>query len=370
VDRLNILAFGAGAVGTYIGGSLALAGYALTFVERPAALPDLQAHGLRLQLSSTARRSPGLAHSGRLEHVVEPTSFSAFGSLAEAMRHGPFDVCVYALKSFDTAAALQQMKPFVGQLPPIVCFSNGVENESSIVAVLGPGSVLPATLTTAVSRDASGKIVVEKLRGTGLAGGHALSQRVAVALNDASLNCRLYPDAASMKWSKLLTNLIANPASAILDMTPAEIFAHHDLFQLEIRSLRECLAVMRAEGLRVVDLPGTPVRALALATRLPLWLSRPLLARAAGAGRGAKMPSFHIDLYAGRGSSEVEYLHGAVVRRGEQHGVPTPANRLLTETLLALTAGKIPLREFARQPEKLLGRLDAIESGAGRSLLP
>jgi 2-dehydropantoate 2-reductase len=107
----------------------------------------------------------------------------------------------------------------------------------------------------------------------------------------------------------------------------------------------------------VVDLPKTPVRALAFATKLPLWLSKPLLGRAAGSGRGAKMPSFHIDLYAGRGRSEVDYLHGAVVRAGEKHNVPTPVNKALTQTLLALTNKEIPLEAFAGQPQKLLDLL-------------
>jgi 2-dehydropantoate 2-reductase len=87
---------------------------------------------------------------------------------------------------------------------------------------------------------------------------------------------------------------------------------------------------------------------------LPLFLSRPLLAKAVGGGRGEKMPSFHIDLHGGRGKSEVDYLNGAVVRFGAQVGVPTPANRLLNDTLLALTKGDIPLDTYAHQPEKLL----------------
>jgi 2-dehydropantoate 2-reductase len=160
-----------------------------------------------------------------------------------------------------------------------------------------------------------------------------------------------------MKWSKMLTNLIANPSSAILDMTAGEVFANSKLYKLEIDMLKECLAVMAAMDLQVVDLPGTPVRALAFATTLPLWLSKPFLARAAGAGRGGKMPSFHIDLHSGRGKSEVEFLHGAVVRAGEECHVPTPVNRMLTETLLALTHKQIPLEEFAHQPEKLLAKL-------------
>ncbi len=47
------------------------------------------------------------------------------------------------------------------------------------------------------------------------------------------------------------------------------------------------------------------------------------------------------NLYSRRGQSEVSYLNGAVVRHGEQVGVPTPVNRLLTEALLALTRGLV-----------------------------
>jgi 2-dehydropantoate 2-reductase len=53
----------------------------------------------------------------------------------------------------------------------------------------------------------------------------------------------------------------------------------------------------------------------------------------------------------------VDYLHGAVVRAGEKFHVPTPVNKMLTETLLALTNKEIPLEEFARKPEKLLNKL-------------
>jgi 2-dehydropantoate 2-reductase len=114
---------------------------------------------------------------------------------------------------------------------------------------------------------------------------------------------------------------------------------------------------MDAQDFDVVDLPGTPVSVLAFATALPWWLSKPILSKAAGAGRGSKMPSFHIDLHAGRGKSEVEYLHGAVVRAGETFNVPTPVNRALTEILVALTSGEIPLDEFAHKPEKLLAKI-------------
>jgi 2-dehydropantoate 2-reductase len=114
---------------------------------------------------------------------------------------------------------------------------------------------------------------------------------------------------------------------------------------------------MKAKGYRVVDLPGTPVRALALATRLPRFVAQPALTRALGAGRGDKMPSFHIDLHGGRGRTEVGFLNGAVARAGAEAGVPTPVNALLTDTLEALSAGDLPLNTYRHDPDALLARL-------------
>jgi 2-dehydropantoate 2-reductase len=226
------------------------------------------------------------------------------------------------------------MRPHAEAMPPVLCLQNGVDNEAALAEVLGAEKLISGTVTTAIDKPAAGQLVLERKRGVGLAGGHELSKRLYAAFEDANLNPRLYADAEAMKWSKLLANLIANATSAILDMSPAEIFAHPGLFEIEMRALREALAVMDVLGLQVVDLPGLPTRALAFtARRLPLGLSRPLLARFVGRGRGGKMPSLHIDLHTGRGRSEVGWLNGAVARHGERLGVATPVNRALTETL-------------------------------------
>ncbi len=350
-NQLKILVFGAGAIGTYFGGSLALAGHQVVFVEKLQMADELRERGLRLDLTLDERRKTKDAFT------VEPRAFVMASSLEDALKYGPFDVALFALKSFDTVSAMEGLKPYADKLPPILCLSNGVENEQAIARVMGPDKVIYGTVTTAIGRRGAGNIVLEKLRGVGVAVGHPLSEKIASALNDAYLKCRLYPDAHSMKWSKMLTNLIANPTSAILDMTAAQVFANKDLYKLEIEMLKECLVVMKAQNLEVFDLPGTPVKALAFATELPLWLSKPFLSRAAGSGRGGKMPSFHIDLHSGRPFSEVQYLHGAIVREGRARGIPTPVNELLTNTLMALTNKEIPLDEFAKQPDKLLSRL-------------
>jgi 2-dehydropantoate 2-reductase len=339
--------FGAGAIGTYIGGSLALRANPVVFLERPEVAADLRQRGLRLKLA------------GQEQRIANPQMAA---SLEEALACGPFDAAIFALKSYDTQAVLHSLAPFAGAVPPILCLQNGVDNEPAIAATLGTEKVIAGTVTSAVGRRAAGDIVLERLRGIGVAAGQPLSEKLVAVLDRAGLNARLYPNAADLKWSKLLTNLLGNATSAILDMPPAEVFSHPGLYRLEIEQLREALRVMDAQGIKAVDLPGTPVRALALAGRaLPPAVARPFLQRAVGGGRGGKMPSFHIDLYSGRGRSEVEYLNGAVARFGERLNIPTPVNHLLTTILISLTIGATPPEQFSRQPGKLLQALKDLE---------
>jgi 2-dehydropantoate 2-reductase len=339
-QQLNVLSFGAGAIGTYIGGSLALQGHRVVFLERPEVAEELSQRGLTLILNDQPHAIP---------HPIMA------GSLDEALALGPLDIALIALKSFDTGLALEMIAPQANRFPPALCLQNGVDNEPALAELLGPERVIAGTVTSAIGRRGAGNIVLERLRGLGVAGGHPLSESLVEALNQAGLNARLYPQAAPMKWSKMLTNLLANASSAILDMTPLEIFSHAGLYRLEIAQLREALDVMNALDIEVVDLPGTPVRLLAFAVQhLPLALSRPLLTRAVGAGRGGKMPSFHIDLNSGRGKSEVDYLNGAVVRQAARLGLAAPANSMLNDTLLALTSGDLQRDAYARQPDKFL----------------
>jgi 2-dehydropantoate 2-reductase len=340
MPELRFLCFGAGAIGTYIGGSLAISGQKVVFVERPEVANELRQKGMHLRLPDG-------------EHFLpDPTLVL---SVTEALSNETFDAAIFAVKSFDTVPLLESLANEQAALPPFISLQNGVENEEKLAAFLGPERVIPATVLTAVGRRGVGDIAVERMRGTGLYAGHPHSSSIVEAFNQAGLACLPFASAPGMKWSKMLTNMLANASSAILNMTPSQIFSDPRMFRLEVRQLREALAVMAAQGIPVVDLPKTPVRLLAFGVKfLPLPLLQPLLKKAGGGGRGGKMPSFHIDLYSGRAKSEVEYLNGAVVRAGERLGIPTPVNRAFTETLLALTDGSISKSEFAGKPERLL----------------
>ena len=109
---------------------------------------------------------------------IDPSSFVIVSSLEEALRYGPFDVALFALKSFDTAAALEGIKPFADKMPPILCLSNGVSNEPAIAEALGNDKVIYGTVTSAIGRRGAGDIVLERLRGVGVAKGHPLSEKL------------------------------------------------------------------------------------------------------------------------------------------------------------------------------------------------
>jgi 2-dehydropantoate 2-reductase len=343
--RLNWLVFGAGAIGTYIGGSLLIHGQKVVFLELPPADSELRDGGLKLNIH------------GQDFRILHPVVFS---SLPPALSYDTYDVAIFALKSFDTQTALELLPPYSTSFPPVLCLQNGVENEPVLETVLGKNKVIAGTVTSAVRRRAAGDILLERLRGVGVSKSHPISSQIVQALSDAHLNARLYTSPQSMKWSKMLTNLLANASSAILDMPPADILSHPGLYRVEMDQLHEAIAVMRAQQIQPIDLPGTPVRAFAwIINHLPPPLSKPFISRFAGKGRGQKMPSFHIDLHSGRGKSEVDYLNGAVVRFSERLNVPTPVNHWLNQTLLNLTQGILPLDEYSHDPEKFIRDLSA-----------
>ena len=157
--RLKILTFGAGAIGTYLGGSLALAGHQLVFMEQPRVVDELRERGLRLDLTLDRRRK------ARDSSRIDPSSFVIVSTLEDALRYGPFDVALFALKSYDTLAALEGIQPFADKMPPILCLSNGVDNEPAISKAIGSDKVIHGTVTSAIGRRAAGDIVLEKLRG-------------------------------------------------------------------------------------------------------------------------------------------------------------------------------------------------------------
>jgi len=344
---MKYLFIGAGAIGSYLGGSLLDAGCDVCFLEKPEYATSLAERGISVKL---------------LNRRIHLSPVRVFSSPEDAFRT-PVDVVVFAIKSFDTEEAAREISGYSDSISHVLCLQNGVENEPILEKYFGKDKVIGGSVTSSIGRLSAGDVVLEKQRGIGMEDAGEVTRRIAHDFNQAGLNARIFPRRLDLKWSKMLSNLLVNSTCAILDMTPHDVLRSKDLFHVEMRLFIEALDVMRAQGIRPINLPRVPMQTLAWIVRLlPEVLLQPLLYKPLGGGRGGKMPSLHIDLHHGRRDSEVVVLNGAVTRFGHANQIPTPVNEALTATMLTLVASPEMQEKFSHNPGALL---DAIREKEG-----
>jgi 2-dehydropantoate 2-reductase len=343
-----ILIYGAGAVGQFLGGSLALAGQEVVLLARPALRAALDARPLTIISEAPVPQDP----------IARTIAVPAVERIAELSR--PPALVILAVKGYDTAGALPDLQRLVADGATVLTVQNGVGHEETLRAALGAAAVRSGAFTISVSITEPGRVVRHTAKG-GLGFAPLADEDLTPLLGRFQpiglpiVTARSY---RVLKWSKLLLNMLGNAQSALLDLPPAALYADPALFAIERRAFAEARAVMRAAGIGLVDLPAYQTRALAAAMALPGPLARRLLARRVGAGRGAKRPSLALDLRARGGRSEVPWYNGAVVALGEAQGVPTPVNAVLTHLLQSATTDPAAWARFRGQPARLLAELD------------
>jgi 2-dehydropantoate 2-reductase len=344
---MEILIFGAGAVGGYLGARLSHSGHAVTLVSRRPAAEDIQRNGLTLMESGQ-----------RL--LTRPNIFPTLREAIGDDNH--YDLVILCVKSYDAQAALYELVAFYGTAPAIITMQNGIGIEELFAEELGPERIIAGSLTTPLSHETSNSIVVERSdRGLGLAPAQAgldIQQWVTL-FEGAGLDTVAFDDYRSLKWSKALVNMIGNASAAILNRHPKVVYSYGPTFKMEMDMLKETLNVMKANDIATVDLPGVSTRRLSMAVRrLPKSVVKPILTNIVGSGRGNKMPSFHIDLMSGREQNEVTYHNGAVADAGQVAGLPTPVNKALNDILTRIAKKEIDYQIFNGRPKYLVSEVD------------
>ena len=347
---MRILVYGAGAVGGFLGVALAQRDQEVALITRITMVELIGDKGLTLVRPDqpNVRAHPEL-----------------YTSVRQSLLDGrAYDVIMLTMKSYDVAEALNALVAFYPDeaYPPIITLQNGIGIEEMVKEQLGTERVIAGSLTTPVSRDTPERIRVERAdRGLGLAPTRP-GQKVRAWVDlfaEAGVKTLSFKDHRAMKWSKALLNMMGNATSAIVNRHPRAIYKYEPTFELEMEMLRETLAVMRAQKLKTVDLPGAPASRLAFAVkRLPNFIIRPVLSRMVAAGRGDKLPSFHMDLAAGKEKNEVLYHNGAVAAAGDRLGVATPVNAALNDILLKMARGEIDWQIYDGSPDRLLEEVE------------
>lgn len=291
---MKIAVMGAGAVGCYYGGLLARSGHAVTLIGRPVHVEAIQRNGLRLQTADTDLHVP-------LTASTEPN----------AVRDAEMVLC--CVKTADTAAAAAAMVPFLSPDAVIVSLQNGIENRELLRATL-PHEVIPAAVYVATAMAGDGHV---RHHGGGqlVIGQSPHSDAVTAAFAGAGVPVEISGNIEGVLWTKLIVNCAYNALSAITALPYGQLVRHDGIEQVLRDVVDECLAVATKAGI----VPVGDVREGV--ARIPRIMAEQTSSTAQDLQRGRR--------------SEIDYLNGCIVRKGEALGVPTPANRLL-QTLVKI----------------------------------
>jgi 2-dehydropantoate 2-reductase len=342
------LVVGGGAVGTLLAWALATGGRDVAIVRR---------------------RNEGGPTPARVS-VVDPAGDRHTASVIEVARPEDLpaapDLIVFGVKMFDLAAAAASCSAWPSVTSLTV--SNGVGAEQIVAEIRPQTDLIAGSVTASVERAEDGSVARLNRGGIGLAPARGDVDRpiaeLLSALAAAGLRSGRIDNAADMKWSKLLANLVGNASSAIVDCSPAKLYSDPDIFAIERRQLVETLAVMRRLGHSPVALPGADVRLLAAAVRLPPVLGRPILQRVVAGARGGKDPSLRVHARSAVGPSEVDWLNGAVARAAEELGGVAPVNRRLTTLLHEVLADPARRDWFRGRPDRLVEAVNGVDAGS------
>ncbi|MGH2449162.1 MAG: ketopantoate reductase family protein [Chloroflexota bacterium] len=326
------IVFGAGALGGFLAARLGSADQQVGLVARPAVSEAITSDGLMLREPS----GESVSHP----RIAQPADRT--------------DLLILTVRASDVARALDSLTERLTPAGVVLAMQNGVGSEDLLAEKVGRDRVLIGTATTRVTMPAPGRIERHSNGGLALSsmGSLPVPPEVVALFRQTGLTVQTIPDYRSLRWSKLILNLLGVASSAILDMDPAEVARDPDLFRLELRVVREAAAVAGAQRIPLTSLPGYPVPLLRQVLRLPRPLAQAVLVPRLAAARGDQSPGLRSDL--ARGRTEVDYLHGAVARGGSAARVATPTCSALNDLLHRLIEDPSLRANLRHNPGNLL----------------
>jgi 2-dehydropantoate 2-reductase len=312
---MRIAVFGAGGVGGYFGGRLALAGEDVVFIARGAHLQAMRTQGLRVE-------SPkGNFHVASVQATDDPSEV------------GPVEVVLVAVKTWQVAEAAAAIRPMVGPETCVVPLQNGVEAPAQLAAVLGTQSVIGGTCVISSAIAAPGCIRHVGLEPAVTFGEldnrpSARLERLRQALARADVTAIIPADIQVAIWEKFMA-IRFGPIGAVTRAPAGVLRRLPETRRMIEQACDETLAVARARGIALSA--DSPAQTMAALENVPPGL----------------MASLQRDIIAGR-PSELEALTGALVRLGAEVGVATPLHAFVYGSLLPQelrARGQLPFPE-------------------------
>jgi len=238
----------------------------------------------------------------RLENFTDP-----------AMASG-VDWVMVATKAYDSASAAEWLQPLRRKDTPVAILQNGVEQQERFSPYVDPGLILPVIVDVPAERRENGIIhqrgpLLMQVNHTAMGNGFAQLFQASQA------EVRLMDDWLTAAWRKLCLN--AAGAVCALVKKPAGVLRDEALGQVVLGMVAECVAVGKAEGAQLDEGVGQQI--------LDRFRAQPPDA----------VNSILGDRLAGR-PLEFDARNGVVVRKGREHGIPTPFNQMVVALLGAV----------------------------------
>src|SRR6478736_4682460 len=332
---------GAGAVGGYAGAHMVQAGEDVTFIDPwPAHVEHMQKHGLRV---THAMDVPEFCVPVRALHVTD---------VQQLAKEKPVDIAFVCMKSYDTAWAAMLIKQYLAPDGYVVSLQNCM-NEETIANVVGWGKTV-GCIASSITVDLCEPGHVRRAEGksgakhtvfrTGEVHGR-VTDRVKeicrlVSLADSAL---VTENIWGERWSKLVTNVMGNGLSACTGMLGKDMIQNDSIRRFSARLGSEAIRVGQALGYELEEILHLDPEVIAKAGEGDAAATKHFddhrLAEVSKGG-GEHRPSMGQDMVKGR-RTEIEFLNGLVAKKGDEIGIATPANVVLTDIVKRVERGDL-----------------------------
>jgi 2-dehydropantoate 2-reductase len=294
---MRICVFGAGALGSAIGGLLAS--------QHEVSLVAKRAH-------AAAIRKEGLRIDGVLRRRVRVAAYEHVEDAPAA------DLLVICTKAFDTRSAIDACRKAVGESTRALTLQNGLGNLELLREWKGR-KAFGGTTTLGARLVRPGVIQLAGLGETIIGGDMdvAGARKIAAAFTSAGIKSCVKKNIEREIWSKVVVSACINPLTAILRVPNGALLSSPVISRLASEVARECLLVSAAEG-----------HALSTARTVARIRS---VARSTAKNHSSMLQ----DIERGR-RTEISMINGAVCALAAKRGIPVPLNSALVAVVEAL----------------------------------
>ncbi len=302
------LIFGAGAIGSVMGGFLQKIGRRVAYIGRGEHFRAIQEMGLQIT---------GIWG----EHFIPPEEIKTLSD--HAIVGKIFPVILLSVKSKDTAEAAVAAAPLLAENGIMVSVQNGLNNWETIAARVGEARTAGARVIfgAEIPRPGTARVTVsadDVLLGMPfVAKNPTLLAALQSDLCASGIPARMVSREGiwAALWGKVLYNCALNPLGALLEVPYGALGSSEETRGIIRIILQEIFSVMLAMGVRVPYLDADDYYQFLMERQLPPT-----------AGHHASMLQ---DIRWGR-RTEIDALNGAICQYARELGIPTPYNDLLT----------------------------------------